>query len=219
MTITETAYVSGPMRGKPGSNFDGFDDCAGYLRALDFIVLSPAEHDRECGSDGHDLDWLDLHEMFRWDIDAILRSSIVVCLPGWEQSTGANLEVQIARAIGVPVWQYNPAGVNHAMRLVVIHAVGDGPEAELTSPLAEALEIVHGARQDAYGHPIEDFTRTGRIWGAILGVPDIDPALVGLCMAGVKISREVNKPKHDNRVDMAGYVETVHLIRERQSSS
>jgi hypothetical protein len=31
-------------------------------------------------------------------------------------------------------------------------------------------------------------------------------------MVGVKISRECNKPKRDNRVDGAGYFETLQMI-------
>lgn len=88
---------------------------------------------------------------------------------------------------------------------------------EPESPLAEADRLVSGARNDDYGHPIDDFTRIGRMWGAILGIDDVDPALVGLCMVAVKIGREVHRPKRDNSVDGAGYFKTVWMIRERQS--
>lgn len=84
------------------------------------------------------------------------------------------------------------------------------------SILEEAQRLVHGDRQHTYGHPIADFTRTGRIWGAILGVPDIDPRFVALMMGGVKMSREVNKHKRDNLVDLAGYAETAAMVAERQ---
>jgi len=33
-------------------------------------------------------------------------------------------------------------------------------------------------------------------------------------MVGLKISREVNKPKRDNRVDGAGYFETLDMVRQ-----
>lgn len=83
--------------------------------------------------------------------------------------------------------------------------------------LEEAQRLVHGDRGGDYGHPIDDFTRTGRLWGAILGLPGpVPPETVGLCMAAVKISREVNRPKRDNRVDAAGYLETVQMIHERR---
>lgn len=82
--------------------------------------------------------------------------------------------------------------------------------------LEEAQRLVHGPRQQSYGHPFDDFSRTGRIWGAILGIPDVPPDKVALCLVGVKISREVNAPKRDNRVDMAGYAETLDLVRQRE---
>lgn len=91
------------------------------------------------------------------------------------------------------------------------------PEPEpAESVLAEAERLVNGPRQEDYGHPYDDFTRTGRIWGAILGIGDVPPATVGLMMAGVKISREVNRPKRDNLTDLAGYAGTVELVRDRE---
>lgn len=84
------------------------------------------------------------------------------------------------------------------------------------SVLLEAQRLVHGDRQAAYGHPFDDYTRTGRIWGAMLGIPDIDPRLCCLMMAAVKISRECNAPKRDNRVDGAGYFECADMVARRQ---
>lgn len=86
------------------------------------------------------------------------------------------------------------------------------PPAPPETILQEAQRLVHGDRGNDYGHPVHDFTRTGRMWGAILGIPDVSPHLVGLCMVALKMSREVNKPKRDNRTDMAGYAETVDMI-------
>ena len=82
--------------------------------------------------------------------------------------------------------------------------------------LQEAQRLVHGDRGVQYGHPIEDYTRTGRMWGAILGIPDIDPRICCLMMAAVKISREVHKPKRDNRVDLCGYAECADMVADRQ---
>ena len=46
--------------------------------------------------------------------------------------------------------------------------------------------------------------------------PRIPPDKVALCLIGVKISRETNASKRDNRVDMAGYAEALDLVRQRQ---
>jgi len=78
--------------------------------------------------------------------------------------------------------------------------------------LEEAQQAVYGARQEAYGHPFDDFSRTAKIWSAILGV-EVTPAQVALCMVGVKISRECNRPGRDNLVDGAGYWATLELVR------
>lgn len=87
-------------------------------------------------------------------------------------------------------------------------------EEEPESILLEAQRLVHGARGADYGHPAEDFARTGRMWGAILGTADVPPDRVGLCMAAVKISREVNAHKRDNLTDLAGYAETVSMVHD-----
>ena len=84
------------------------------------------------------------------------------------------------------------------------------------SVLLEAQGLVHGDRQAAYGHPIEDFTRTAAMWSAILGHP-ITAEQVGLCMCAVKLSRQVNLPKRDNLVDLAGYAETVQMVIDERA--
>ena len=102
-----------------------------------------------------------------------------------------------------------------------------GSEERITD---EAWRLVMGDRQSSYNHPASDFEATGRMWGAILTnwlqsrglmvvsdgtkhdvdfssstVPDIDPRIVALMIAMVKVSRESHKHKHDNLVDLIGY--------------
>lgn len=79
------------------------------------------------------------------------------------------------------------------------------------SILLEAQGLVHGDRGTDYGHPLDDFTRTAQMWSAIIGYP-VSAEKVGLCMCAVKISRQCNRPKRDNLVDLAGYAETVSMV-------
>jgi hypothetical protein len=76
------------------------------------------------------------------------------------------------------------------------------------SILTEAQRLVHGDRNISYGHPLDDFQRTAKMWSVILGI-EVHPEQVGLCMIALKISRECHRTKRDNLVDIAGYAETV----------
>lgn len=87
---------------------------------------------------------------------------------------------------------------------------------EHESILTEAQKLVHGARNADYGHPLDDFTRTAAMWSAILGA-HITAKQVGLCMIAVKLSRECNKSKRDNLVDLAGYAETVEWLKDEEN--
>lgn len=113
---------------------------------------------------------------------------------------------------------YNPRHVAAAVRTIAQWKDEAKEEAERPETiLQEAQRLVHGDRGVDYGHPIEDFTRTGRIWGAVLGLDrDVTPNEVALCMVGVKMSRETHSPKRDNRVDGAGYMETLDMVVQKQ---
>jgi hypothetical protein len=80
--------------------------------------------------------------------------------------------------------------------------------------LQEADRLVSGDRQSAYGHPFDDFTRTGKLWAAILDLPEVSPDQVALCMAALKISRLCHRYKRDSAVDLAGYAKCLDLVVE-----
>ena len=55
------------------------------------------------------------------------------------------------------------------------------------------------------------------MWGAILGISDISPEKVALCMVAVKISRECHQHKRDNLTDGVGYFLTLdRVVRRRE---
>lgn len=90
---------------------------------------------------------------------------------------------------------------------------------------AEAHRLVTGDRQDAYAHPFEDFSITGRMWGALLhrwrdsDEVDVPPELVGLMMVALKMARETHCHRRDNLVDGCGYLENVDMIHVRRGTA
>lgn len=199
-------YLAGPMRGIAEYNFPAFLKAADELRSNNLIVISPAEHELENGLNPK-IDMVDeghIQKAFRWDLIAILtKAEIIIVLPGWRNSIGAQLEVQVAQSIGLPVLDFETRRPIKPEDITI-----------------EAHRIVNGSRQKYYGHPRNDFYRTGKLWGTVLadwrlsGSDAVPPNLVGLCMALVKISRECNSHKRDNLVDLAGYAETIQMIED-----
>jgi hypothetical protein len=83
------------------------------------------------------------------------------------------------------------------------------------SILEEASRLVHGDRGGNYGHPFDDFTRTAAIVNPILAYKLKEPLIaedVVKVLLAVKLSRETNRAKRDNRVDGAGYFEVLDMV-------
>lgn len=78
-----------------------------------------------------------------------------------------------------------------------------------------AAELVSGERQEAYGHPLDNFTRASKIWSVILNC-EVSAEQVALCMVGMKVAREVNQSKPDTVVDGIGYFLTLNMIQEER---
>lgn len=102
------------------------------------------------------------------------------------------------------------------MGIVAIEG-GIDVEAELAavSILAEADAVAGRDRSRDYGHPYDNHQRIAAIWNVQLGPKlsaPIEPREVALMMIGLKLAREINTPKRDNLVDMAGYVKCVDMI-------
>lgn len=179
-------YLAGPMSGLPDYNYPAFHAAAARLRDLGHKVINPAENfDGDQG-----MEWTDY---LRSGIAQVVTCEAVAVLPGWRGSKGATLEVQVAEALGMPVLD------------------ADTLEPDYEDVALEAHRITNGARQAAYGHPLDNFTLTGRMWEPILGV-SVSAEQVAMCMTQLKIAREINAPKRDNRTDAAGYVNTLEMI-------
>lgn len=199
-------YLSGGMTGIKDNNFPLFNMVAAELRSYGHDVLNPAELD---ANEDLTKEW---SFYLRRDIKHLMDCDDIAMLPGWEKSRGAKLEKYIAEALGMTVW-YCYEG-----KLGSWYLLPHDPHNKAISILDEAETLVLGDRGSAYGHPADDMARTGKIWAAVLGVPEVTAAQVALCMVGVKMSREVNKPKRDNRVDGAGYFQCLDMIREKEGT-
>ena len=91
------------------------------------------------------------------------------------------------------------------------------------SILVEAESLVHGPRQASYGHPADDYGCVVEMFNAWMDHkhPDgwnrlsVEDAIT--FMVFVKLSRQANKPKRDNLVDAAGYLECLNMTLERMA--
>ena len=90
-------YVSGPMTGLPDLNRPAFQQVAVTVRAAGHDPINPAEL---CPPD---IPW---KAAMRIDLAALKNANGLICLPGWERSRGARIEVWLARRRAIPVWQF-----------------------------------------------------------------------------------------------------------------
>lgn len=92
-------YLSGPMTGLPEYNFPAFEQARSQLRNMGHEVICPAEAGKVEG-----WQW---EQYMRRDIVMLMDAEAVVVLPGWENSRGATLEVDVASKIGMAIYDLN----------------------------------------------------------------------------------------------------------------
>ena len=81
--------------------------------------------------------------------------------------------------------------------------------------LEEANAIAGENRQRDYGHPYENHARIAAFWNVQLESKlkaPIQPREVALMMISLKLAREIQTPKRDNLLDIAGYVRCADMI-------
>lgn len=90
-------YLAGPMTGLPEFNYPTFNRYARMLRDRGHVVFNPAEaHEGETG--------LPLEKYFELDLPEVCRADAIAVLPGWRDSRGAQIEVDLARHLGKNVY-------------------------------------------------------------------------------------------------------------------
>lgn len=98
-------YVAGPMLGFAEFNFPAFDAASRELRRKGWWVFNPAEMDRATGID----EFTDplppdfLRHAMRRDLAAICECDAIYLLRGWEKSSGAGVELTLARFLKLEI--------------------------------------------------------------------------------------------------------------------
>jgi len=136
-------YIAGPMSGIPQYNFPAFDEASESLEKEGWIVINPAEMDREVGFDP-DVDTVTqqfLDAAMVRDVDAIMhRATAMAMLPGWERSRGALAEKALAEWKRIPVYRW-PTMEDIPRQSVPAPraALSSDPEARKRTPVASGV--------------------------------------------------------------------------------
>jgi hypothetical protein len=168
------AYLAGPMRGYPEFNFPAFHKAAAELRDWGWDVWSPAENDLDNGFDPEKDEAKSLREYMTVDLPEVCKADTVFCLPGWQESEGATLEVHVAHACGIRVRLYR--GKNQPSEVILpITEKEESVEIEINRhPLSERFHELldecgglHDDKQADYGRDNDPFAnvRASEAWG------------------------------------------------------
>lgn len=153
-------YLSGPMTGLPDSNQAAFAKGAALLRKAGWFVFNPIENDAEAGitlegSDG--TEDFDFKSAMARDLEQVCKSDAVFVLPGYEFSTGAEIECWVAHRIGVPVF-----------------TLLEGRPVEAPTIEPHAFSVVYAKKEEPHALPVDSATR--KATPITTGVLDYFPA-------------------------------------------
>jgi len=93
----KSVYLAGPMRGLPAFNFPAFFEAEERLGDLGWSVVNPARMDVELDGFDPEVDPAKTEAFYmRRDLPAVAGCDAIALLPGWEDSSGALKEFQVA---------------------------------------------------------------------------------------------------------------------------
>lgn len=102
-------YIAGPMTGKPQWNFPAFFKAEETLTKLGYEVVNPAHNDGKTVEEAMESAGDPSAPKHTWnyylkrDLPNLMGCDVVCLLPDWQTSKGANLEVTVANALGMPL--------------------------------------------------------------------------------------------------------------------
>ena len=86
--------------------------------------------------------------------------------------------------------------------------------------LTEAHQLVNGPRQDAYSHPLEDYSKVASLFHDMTGIKLTAEQAVTfmICVKLARIATNARRGRwhHDSVVDAAGYLACLSMIHTRQ---
>jgi RNA polymerase sigma factor (sigma-70 family) len=98
----EKVYISGPMKGKIDLNKLAFKNAELYLKALGYIPINP--HNLTKNLSLHNPVTIEeIHQCMKIDLIELLKCDAIHMLDGWQKSSNATLEYNIAKAIGLKI--------------------------------------------------------------------------------------------------------------------
>ena len=94
-------YIAGKMNGLKAYNFQRFFEVQGYLESRGYDVVNPAEFDViETYVNKRSRSWEDC---LADDLQLLSGCDAIMMLGGWEDSEGANIELEEAQSLGLIV--------------------------------------------------------------------------------------------------------------------
>ena len=103
-------YIAGPMSGIKDWNFPAFFEAEEQLKELGYEVINPAHNDGETLEEALASAGTPERPTNSWayymrrDLPGVLSVDALCVLPDWQKSKGASLEVQVAQALGLPIY-------------------------------------------------------------------------------------------------------------------
>lgn len=217
----ETFYLSGPMRGREDYNYQQFNEVEDVLRRTcpDDKVVNPA---RNFGGDTT----LQLSTYMTEATKQVADCTVIMLLPDWRTSEGSKYEVRVGVICGKrfaeATREADGGWIFDFIASPIDPELGGNSGSIRAAVLAEASRLVTGDRNNQYGPPGQDFTRSsdaasamGYRWTELpvdappcktCGARRLMPHDTALWIGMVKVSRLMWQPGNpDSWVDAAGY--------------